>query len=85
MRRMDSNDTANDQKAVRRCPGGGELPPQLRAEERHFGQDILVTRKDAAVIDEIPMAYKDIDQVMHAQRELVEVLHTLRQVVCVKG
>lgn len=42
-------------------------------------------RKDAAVIDEIPMAYKDIDRVMHAQRELVEVLHTLRQVVCVKG
>ncbi len=42
-------------------------------------------RKDAEVIDEIPMAYKDIDAVMHAQRELVEVLHTLRQVVCVKG
>jgi len=42
-------------------------------------------RKDAAVIDEIPMAYKDIDKVMHAQRDLVEVLHTLRQVVCVKG
>ena len=42
-------------------------------------------RKDADVIDEIPMAYKDIDRVMEAQRELVEVLHTLRQVVCVKG
>ncbi|WP_447753273.1 RtcB family protein [Pseudomonas nicosulfuronedens] len=42
-------------------------------------------RKDAEVIDEIPMAYKDIDAVMDAQRELVEVLHTLRQVVCVKG
>ncbi len=28
------------------------------------------------MIDEIPMAYKDIDAVMHAQRELVEVLHT---------
>ncbi|WAJ39992.1 RtcB family protein [Pseudomonas sp. GOM7] len=42
-------------------------------------------RKDADVIDEIPMAYKDIDQVMDAQRELVEVMHTLRQVVCVKG
>ena len=42
-------------------------------------------RKDEAVIDEIPMAYKDIDKVMDAQRELVEVLHTLRQVVCVKG
>ena len=42
-------------------------------------------RKDADVIDEIPMAYKDIDAVMHAQRSLVEVVHTLRQVVCVKG
>lgn len=42
-------------------------------------------RKDEGVIDEIPMAYKDIDAVMHAQRDLVEVVHTLRQVVCVKG
>jgi len=42
-------------------------------------------RKDPDVIDEIPMAYKDIDAVMEAQRELVEVVHTLRQVVCVKG
>ncbi len=42
-------------------------------------------RKDAAVIDETPMAYKDIDAVMAAQRDLVAVLHTLRQVVCVKG
>ncbi|MBN8436692.1 MAG: RtcB family protein [Candidatus Accumulibacter sp.] len=42
-------------------------------------------RKDKSVIDEIPMAYKDIDAVMHAQRSLVEIVHTLRQVVCVKG
>ena len=42
-------------------------------------------RKDAEVIDEIPMAYKDIDAVMAAQADLVEVVHTLRQVVCVKG
>ncbi|UYZ85375.1 RtcB family protein [Entomomonas sp. E2T0] len=42
-------------------------------------------RKDEDVIDEIPMAYKDIDAVMEAQSELVEVLHTLKQVVCVKG
>lgn len=42
-------------------------------------------RKDEAVIDEIPMAYKDIDAVMQAQSELVEVVHTLKQVVCVKG
>ena len=42
-------------------------------------------RKDEAVIDEIPMAYKDIDAVMHAQKELVEIVHQLKQVVCVKG
>jgi tRNA-splicing ligase RtcB len=42
-------------------------------------------RKDADVVDETPMAYKDIDAVMAAQRDLVEVAHTLRQVVCVKG
>ncbi|HWE44834.1 MAG TPA: RtcB family protein [Caulobacteraceae bacterium] len=42
-------------------------------------------RKDAEVIDETPMAYKDIDAVMAAQADLVEIVHTLRQVVCVKG
>jgi tRNA-splicing ligase RtcB len=42
-------------------------------------------RKDKDVIDEIPMAYKDIDAVMAAQKDLVEVVHTLKQVVCVKG
>jgi tRNA-splicing ligase RtcB len=42
-------------------------------------------RKDEGVIDETPMAYKDIDAVMAAQADLVEVVHTLRQVVCVKG
>ncbi len=42
-------------------------------------------RKDAAVIDETPAAYKNIDAVMAAQADLVEVVHTLKQVVCVKG
>ncbi|WP_437936033.1 RtcB family protein [Sorangium sp. So ce341] len=42
-------------------------------------------RKDEAVIDETPAAYKPIDDVMRAQRDLVEIVHTLRQVVCVKG
>ena len=42
-------------------------------------------RKDAEVIDETPMAYKDIDAVIAAQTDLIEVVHTLRQVVCVKG
>jgi tRNA-splicing ligase RtcB len=42
-------------------------------------------RKDEDVIDETPMAYKDIDAVMAAQSDLVEIVHTLKQVVCVKG
>ena len=42
-------------------------------------------RKDEAVIDEIPMAYKDIDAVMEAQKDLVEVVYTLKQVLCMKG
>lgn len=42
-------------------------------------------RKDMDVLDEIPMAYKDIEAVMAAQSDLVEVVHTLKQVVCVKG
>jgi tRNA-splicing ligase RtcB len=42
-------------------------------------------RKDAAVIDETPAAYKNIDAVMAAQADLVDIVHHLRQVVCVKG
>lgn len=42
-------------------------------------------RKDDAVLDEIPGAYKDIDAVMQNQRDLVEIVHTLKQVLCVKG
>lgn len=42
-------------------------------------------RKDEAVLDEIPAAYKDIDQVMQNQQDLVEVVATLKQVLCVKG
>jgi tRNA-splicing ligase RtcB len=39
----------------------------------------------AALVDEIPTAYKDIDQVMADQADLVEILHTLHQVLNYKG
>ncbi len=39
----------------------------------------------AALLDEIPTAYKDIDEVMADQADLVEVLHTLHQVLNYKG
>jgi tRNA-splicing ligase RtcB len=42
-------------------------------------------RKDDAIIDEIPGAYKDIDNVMLAQVDLVDIVHTLKAILCVKG
>lgn len=47
--------------------------------------DGVECRKDDAVLDEIPSAYKNIDEVMANQSDLVEVVHTLKQVLCVKG
>jgi tRNA-splicing ligase RtcB len=71
--------------------GAGRVMSRTKAKSRFTVEDQqratahVECRKDKDVIDEIPMAYKDIDAVMYAQRELVEVVHTLRQVVCVKG
>lgn len=71
--------------------GAGRVMSRTQAKKRFTVDDqIRATagvecRKDADVIDEIPMAYKDIDAVMEAQRDLVDVVHTLKQVVCVKG
>jgi tRNA-splicing ligase RtcB len=42
-------------------------------------------RKDGAVIDEIPGAYKRIEDVMLNQADLVEIIAELKQVLCVKG
>lgn len=42
-------------------------------------------RKDSDVVDETPMAYKDIDMVMAAQHDLVDIVYTLKQIVCIKG
>lgn len=71
--------------------GAGRRMSRTEAKRRYTVQDqVLATagvecRKDEDVIDEIPMAYKDIDAVMLAQQDLVEVVHTLKQIVCVKG
>ncbi len=63
----------------------GEAKRRFTVEDHEKATAGVECRKDAAVIDETPMAYKDIDAVMAAQSDLVEVVHTLRQVVCVKG
>jgi tRNA-splicing ligase RtcB len=63
----------------------GEAKRRFSVEDHAKATEGIECRKDAAVIDETPMAYKPIDQVMAAQSDLVEVVHELRQVVCVKG
>jgi tRNA-splicing ligase RtcB (3'-phosphate/5'-hydroxy nucleic acid ligase) len=71
--------------------GAGRVMSRRKAKATYSVDDQIAAtqgvecRKDAAVIDEIPMAYKDIEAVMEAQSDLVEIVHTLKQVVCVKG
>ena len=71
--------------------GAGRVMSRTKAKKLYSVADQIKAtegvecRKDEGVIDEIPMAYKDIDAVMAAQKDLVEVVHTLKQIVCVKG
>lgn len=71
--------------------GAGRVMSRTQAKKRFTVEDQVHAtegvecRKDKDVIDEIPMAYKNIDKVMEAQSDLVEVVYTLKQVVCVKG
>lgn len=81
----------NEQAFCSCSHGAGRLMSRTEAKRRFTVNDQIQAtqgiecRKDAEVIDEIPMAYKDIDAVMRAQADLVEIVHTLKQVVCVKG
>ena len=71
--------------------GAGRAMSRTQAKRRFSVDDhIRATegvecRKDKDVIDETPMAYKDIEAVMSAQSDLVDIEATLKQVVCVKG
>ena len=68
-----------------RAMSRGEAKRRFSVEDHVKATEGIECRKDEAVIDETPMAYKPIDKVMAAQAELVETVHELRQVVCVKG
>ncbi len=71
--------------------GAGRKMSRTAARHAFTKEDLIAQtkgvecRKDKAVIDEIPAAYKDIDQVMQNQSDLIEVVHTLKQVLCIKG
>ncbi|MFN3243202.1 MAG: RtcB family protein [Planctomycetota bacterium] len=63
----------------------GEAFRRFTVDDHIAATEGVECRKDGKVLDETPMAYKDIDAVMAAQSDLVDVVHTLKQVVCVKG
>jgi tRNA-splicing ligase RtcB len=71
--------------------GAGRLMSRNKAKNQFTLDDLIEQtkgiecRKDEAIIDEIPSAYKPIDRVMANQSDLVEIVATLKQVVCVKG
>lgn len=74
------------------CAHGAGRKMSRTAARHTFSKEDLIAqtkgvecRKDKAVIDEIPAAYKDIEEVMQNQSDLVEVVHTLKQVLCIKG
>ena len=68
-----------------RAMSRGEATRRFTVEDHERATAGVECKKDASVLDETPMAYKDIDAVMAAQQDLVEVVHTLKQVLCVKG
>jgi tRNA-splicing ligase RtcB len=59
--------------------GRKEAKRRFTLEDHVRATEAVECRKDAEVIDETPMAYKDIDAVMAAQADLVDIVHTLRQ------
>lgn len=71
--------------------GAGRKMSRTKAKHMFNQQDLIQQtqgiecRKDKAVVDEIPSAYKDIHEVMANQDDLIEVVHTLKQVLCIKG
>ena len=68
----------HSRKQAKKLFTAADLAEQMRGK-------VWLSGRAAALVDEIPTAYKDIDQVMADQADLVEVVHTLRQVLNYKG
>ena len=71
--------------------GAGRRMSRRQARESFTMEDFdrsmegISVRRDAAFLDELPGAYKNIDDVMEQSRDLVDVVHEFRQVLSVKG
>lgn len=67
-----------------RAMGRNQARKQFTVDDLIKQTEGVECRKDNAVLDEIPGAYKDIDTVMANQADLIEIVHTLKQIVCIK-
>ncbi|MEV5068919.1 RtcB family protein [Microbacterium sp. LMI12-1-1.1] len=71
--------------------GAGRKMSRSEAKKRFTVEDVertmqgIEARTDAGVIDEISLAYKDLDSVIEAEKDLVEVVQKLDTILCVKG
>jgi tRNA-splicing ligase RtcB len=71
--------------------GAGRKMSRGEAKRRFTVEDVertmkgIEARTDAGVIDEISLAYKDLDSVIAAESDLVEVVQKLDTILCVKG
>lgn len=71
--------------------GAGRKMSRTRAKKNFTVEDLIAQtegiecRKDEAIVDEIPGAYKDLHGVIAAQADLVQPVAHLRTLLCVKG
>ncbi|UDL14841.1 RtcB-like RNA ligase [Microbacterium phage Gretchen] len=71
--------------------GAGRKMSRNAAKKRYTAADVARTmqgieaRTDEGVVDEISLAYKDLDSVISAQRDLVQPVARLQTILCVKG
>lgn len=71
--------------------GAGRRMSRSKAKKMFTMEDVekqlkgVESRRDQGIIDELPLAYKDIKAVMENQKDLVEIVASLHQVLCVKG
>ena len=63
----------------------GQARRQFTTEDLCRQTEGVECRKDSAIVDEIPAAYKDIEEVIKRSEDLVEVVTRVKQIVCVKG
>ena len=81
----------NPESYVSCAHGAGRKFSRREAKRRYTAEDLarettgIECRKDSAIIDELPSAYRDIETVIEHQRDLATPVHRLTQLVNIKG